>query len=109
MILIALGAVLAFAVDQDSSSAVDVNVVGWVLLAVGAIGLLLSLLLWERWGPGYWTSRRRVYDASVGDAYAGPYADPYARRGWGYGRRRRVVDEDAGPGPAGPYDEPPPP
>jgi hypothetical protein len=108
-ILIAVGAVLAFAVHQDSGAAVNVHVVGWVLLAVGVFGLLLSLFWWERWGPGYWTHRTAVYDAPPGDPYD-PAVGGY-RRGWrgGYGRRRRVVEEDAAPGPADPYDAPPPP
>jgi hypothetical protein len=106
-ILIAVGAVLAFAVNQDPGAPVNVHVVGWVLLAVGLFGLLLSLVWWERWGPGYWT-RSATYDVPAG----GPYdpAVPGYRRGWGgYGRRRRVVEEDAAAGPPGPYDAPPPP
>jgi hypothetical protein len=106
-ILIAVGAVLAFAVHQDSGAAVNVHVVGWVLLAVGLFGLLLSLLWWERWGPGFWTRRAVTYDAPAGDPYD-PAAAGYRRGRWGgYGRRRRIVEEDAGPGPAGPYDAPP--
>jgi hypothetical protein len=54
LILIAVGAILAFAVHQDPNPPVDVDVVGWILLLVGLLGLLLSLLLRERWGPGYW-------------------------------------------------------
>jgi ABC-type transport system involved in cytochrome c biogenesis permease subunit len=56
--LIAVGAVLAFAVNA-TSSAVDVNTVGWILMGVGFIGALLSLVFWSSWaGPGYWTQRR---------------------------------------------------
>jgi hypothetical protein len=59
--LIAVGAVLAFAVHA-SSSAVNIHTVGWILMAVGAIGALLSLIFWSTWaGPGYWTNRRRAY------------------------------------------------
>ena len=56
--LIALGAILAFAVDA-SVSGIDINVVGWILMLVGAIGLLLTLFIW---GP-----RRRavVVDSAV--------------------------------------------
>lgn len=53
LILIAVGAILAFAVNQDPGAKVDIDVVGWILMIVGLVGLLLSLLLWERWGPGY--------------------------------------------------------
>jgi hypothetical protein len=58
--LIAVGAILAFAVHA-TSGAVDVHTVGWILMAVGLAGILLSLLFWESWGgPSYW-SRRRTY------------------------------------------------
>ena len=90
-VLIAVGAVLAFAVHQnDPNPPVDVDVVGWVLMLVGLFGLLLSLLLWERLGPGSWGWHRGP----------GPYGP-----GAGYGRRRTVVEEDPPPGPPGP---PPP-
>lgn len=97
LILIAVGAILAFAVHHDPNAAVNVHVVGWILLGVGVVGLLLSLLSWERWGPGYWYGERRVYGG-------GP---TYARRG--YGGRRVVEEEGPAPPPAGPYDAPPPP
>jgi hypothetical protein len=105
LILIAVGAILAFAVHQSSDATVNVHVVGWVLLAVGVVGLLLALLWWERWGPGYWGWHRGPYDGPAPDG--GPY-----RRASGYGgRRRTVVEEDASGPPAGPdpYDAPPPP
>lgn len=58
--LIAIGAVLAFAVHA-TSSAVNVHTVGWILMAAGAAGALLSMIFWSSWaGPGYW-SRRRTY------------------------------------------------
>src|SRR5262249_7855328 len=101
LILIAVGAVLAFAVRQSSDAQVNVHVVGWILMGVGLVGLLLALAWWERWGPGYWGWHRSAYDAPPG-------GDTYGR---GYGRRRRVVEGDVGgraPG-RGPYDAPPPP
>jgi hypothetical protein len=58
--LIAIGAVLAFAVHA-TSSAVNVHTVGWILMAVGAAGALLSMIFWSTWaGPGYWSARRRT-------------------------------------------------
>jgi multisubunit Na+/H+ antiporter MnhB subunit len=94
LILIAVGAILAFAVNQDPNPAVDIDVVGWILMLVGLAGLLLSLLLWERWGPGYFGWHRGPYDAG-------------APRGPGYPRRRTVVEEDD-VGPPGPPGPPPP-
>jgi hypothetical protein len=49
--LLALGAILAFAVNAQISG-LDINVVGWVLMAAGLVGLILTL-----W---YWNSRRRT-------------------------------------------------
>jgi Domain of unknown function (DUF6458) len=70
--LVAVGAILAFAVHA-TTSAVNIHTVGWILMAVGAIGILLSLIFWSTWaGPGYF-SRRRTY------VEEGPPADPYYR------------------------------
>ena len=49
LILIAVGAVLAFAVHV-STSGFNVHTVGWILLIVGAIGALLSMIFWSSWG-----------------------------------------------------------
>ena len=69
LILAAVGAVLAFAVDATVSG-VDIHTVGWILLIVGIAGILLSLVFWSSWmGPGYY-SRRRT--AVVDDGPAGP-------------------------------------
>jgi hypothetical protein len=58
--LIAVGAILTFAVNATSSS-VNVDAVGWILMGVGLVSILLSLLFWQSWaGPGYWTTRRRT-------------------------------------------------
>jgi hypothetical protein len=59
--LIAVGAILTFAVNA-TSSAVDIDAVGWILMGVGLASVLLSLLFWQSWaGPGYWTHRRTTY------------------------------------------------
>jgi hypothetical protein len=57
--LIAVGAVLAFAVNAEVSG-LDIQVVGWILLVVGAVGILLSLLFWSSWGG--WGRREVVED-----------------------------------------------
>jgi hypothetical protein len=60
--LIAVGAVLAFAVHVNQTSGVDIHTIGLILLAVGALGVLLSLVFWSSWaGPGYFGGRRRTY------------------------------------------------
>lgn len=61
LFLIAIGAILTWAVTADVSG-VDVNVVGVILMIVGLVGLLLSLLFWSSWGgPGYFGRRRTTY------------------------------------------------
>jgi hypothetical protein len=47
IVLIAVGAILAFAVDLSSkigSTTVHWDTVGWILMIVGALGLLLSTI-----------------------------------------------------------------
>jgi hypothetical protein len=80
LILIAVGAILVWAVTGEASG-VDIDAVGWILMIVGAISALLALIFWAGWwdrGP-----RRREYVEG----------EPAPRP-----RRRRVVEEeDAGP------------
>lgn len=44
--LIAVGAILAFAVDATVNG-VDLVTVGWVLMGVGALGVVLSMIFWS--------------------------------------------------------------
>jgi hypothetical protein len=61
LILIAVGLVLALAVNADVSG-IDINTIGWILTIVGAVGLVLSMIFWSSWaGPGYWSRRRTTY------------------------------------------------
>ncbi len=60
LMLIAVGLILALAVNANSS-AVDIQTVGWIVTIIGAVGLVLSMIFWNTWaGPGYWSSRRRT-------------------------------------------------
>ena len=43
--LLAVGAILAFAVDVTVSG-LDLEVVGWILMAAGALAVLLELAVW---------------------------------------------------------------
>lgn len=49
LVLIAVGAILTWAVTADVSG-VDINTVGVILLVVGLAGALLSLVFWSSWG-----------------------------------------------------------
>jgi hypothetical protein len=48
--LLAVGAILAFAVDI-ATRGVDLDTVGVILMVVGGIGLLFSLLFWSSFSP----------------------------------------------------------
>jgi hypothetical protein len=62
--LAALGAILAFAV-QDNIGGLDVSVVGWILMAAGALGIILGLAAMNRTRSGLSsTSRRTVVDGN---------------------------------------------
>jgi hypothetical protein len=89
LILIAVGLVLALAVNS-TSGAVDVNTVGWIVFGVGLFGLILTLFLWDSWfGRGPWVRHTRVAEAPPG------YGSPVTRR-------RTVVEEDDAPPPMPP-------
>jgi hypothetical protein len=64
--LIAVGAILAFAVNA-SVSGLDIAVVGYILMIVGVLGLIMTAFIW---GPrsrarGDVVEERRVYDDRV--------------------------------------------
>ena len=71
--LIAIGAILAFAVNL-SVSGLDLSTIGVILMVVGAIGLVVTMLTF---GGGGWGGRRTTV---VEDDYVEPVG------------RRRVVD-----------------
>lgn len=56
---LAVGAILTFAVETDSTEGINVNNVGIILMVIGLIGLALYALLW---GP---RSRRVVPQTTV--------------------------------------------
>jgi hypothetical protein len=69
LILIAAGAILTWGIDATVSG-VNIDTIGWILMAVGAIGALLSLMFWSSfWGPGYYSSRRRTTVVDDGPGY----------------------------------------
>jgi len=49
LLLVAVGAVLAWAVNATVTG-IEIHTIGWILLAVGAFGVLLSLMFWSSWG-----------------------------------------------------------
>ena len=65
-VLLAVGAILTFAIEVDSAEGFNINTVGIILMIVGAIGLIMTLAIW---GPRRRTTagdtvvetRREVY------------------------------------------------
>ena len=50
LMIIAAGAILAFAVDYEATG-IDIQTIGWVLMVVGIIGLLVSWLFLSSFSP----------------------------------------------------------
>ncbi len=60
--LTAIGAILAFAVNT-SVSGIEVKTIGWILMAAGIAGIVLSMIFWSSWGgPGGVRRRTTVVD-----------------------------------------------
>ncbi len=63
LFLIAVGLILWLAVNVDTDGTIDVNMVGIILVVVGAIGMLLSMIFWSSWGGfGGWRRETVVRD-----------------------------------------------
>ena len=58
--LLVVGAVLAFAIHVTTNGAINVQVVGYILMAAGALGIVLSMVFWSSWGG--FSRRREVVD-----------------------------------------------
>jgi hypothetical protein len=69
LLLIAVGAVLRFAVSVTTSG-FNLHTIGVILMIVGAVGLLISLFFWSSWGGfganGYTRERRVSRDGRGG-------------------------------------------
>ncbi len=62
IVLIAIGAILAFAVGNvNTEGVVNIHSVGYILLLVGVIAVVLSMAFWSSWGgTGIGTRGRRT-------------------------------------------------
>jgi hypothetical protein len=57
LVVIAAGAIMVWAVTTTASG-FSIHTVGIILMAVGAVGLVLSIIFWSSWG-GFGGSRAR--------------------------------------------------
>jgi hypothetical protein len=70
LILIAIGAILTWAVTATASG-IDIQAVGVILMIIGGIGFLLSLYFWSTWGGVGVPGRRRSTTTTVDDVPPG--------------------------------------
>jgi hypothetical protein len=45
IVVMAIGAIMAFAVEVDRAEGFNINTAGWILLIIGAIGLIATLAM----------------------------------------------------------------
>ena len=64
LFLIAVGAILAYAVNAQVSG-LEIQTVGVILMVVGAIGLVISFLFWSSWSPSGRRTRTTTGDDDV--------------------------------------------
>ena len=70
LLLIAVGAILRFAVRTVSTYGINLHTIGDILMIIGVVGLLLWLFLWGPWARGRRSSRRVPADVDPApDAY----------------------------------------
>lgn len=69
VLLLAVGAILSFAVEYDIAG-IELNVVGWILMGAGALSLIMSLLVW---GPRKRSSREVITERQTADDTRPPY------------------------------------
>jgi hypothetical protein len=50
LILIAAGAIIAFAINVSTDSSFNLHTIGIILLVVGIIGAVMSMIFWSSWG-----------------------------------------------------------
>ena len=48
--LVAVGAILDFAITTTNTHGININTIGLILMIVGAFGIILSLFFWSSWG-----------------------------------------------------------
>jgi hypothetical protein len=49
LFLLAVGAILTFAVHVSHTGGFDINTIGVILMVVGALGLVVSMIFWGSW------------------------------------------------------------
>lgn len=67
--LLAVGAILTFAIETNSTEGFNINTIGIILMVAGAIGLIMFALVWGRRdhvdGGTTVVESRRTYDRPI--------------------------------------------
>jgi uncharacterized membrane protein YidH (DUF202 family) len=83
LVLIAIGAILRFAVATTSTHGINLHTIGVILMLVGVLGVVVWALVWAPWARSRRTTyrqrppideERHVYRSDAGD-----YEDQYPR------------------------------
>jgi hypothetical protein len=84
LLLIAVGAILRFALTTVVTHGIDLHTVGEILMVVGGIGLILWLCVWAPW------ARNR---SETGRRYTSVQSDDSAQQGTYVREERRYEDQ----------------
>jgi Domain of unknown function (DUF6458) len=82
LVLLAVGAILRFAIVTTATHGIDLHVVGDILMIVGLIGLVVWLIVWAPWARGRRSSYapRTALEEDEAERMAARRADdPYRR------------------------------
>ncbi|HYK32334.1 MAG TPA: hypothetical protein VEV63_10250 [Streptosporangiaceae bacterium] len=85
LVLIAVGAILRFALTTVVTHGINLHTVGEILMIVGGVGLILWLSVWAPWARGRSETSRR---------YTSVRSDGYSQQPGSYiGEERRYEDQ----------------
>jgi hypothetical protein len=88
LVLIAVGAILRFALTTVVTHGINLHTVGEILMVVGGVGLILWLTVWAPWARGRSEASR---------SYTSVHSDGYSQQPGSYTREERRY-EDQYPG-----------
>lgn len=78
--LLVIGAILSFALGRDAVEGINLEMIGYICMAGGALAILLSLVMDRGRGPRGYTSRRvSGTDPATGQRYDEVEVDPDRR------------------------------
>jgi hypothetical protein len=87
--LIAVGAILRFAIAISVTHGIYLQTIGDILMGVGLLGLILWFIVWAPWAQGRRTSYRQTTATEGGP----PYPPPQARAPGTYTRDEATYED----------------